>query len=149
MFRRAPASTAAAILTIALGIAANTAVFSAVNAAMLRPLPYPDASRLMQVAERNEKLNLPYFSASALNYLSWKELSRTFEQLGAFGDAAYTIAPESLSSAPTMNSTSGSKGTCDDSSGASWRRCWRSISASSPWRCLLTISAPRLPTIAL
>jgi len=69
--RKTPAFTIAAVLTIALGIAANAAVFSVVNAAMIRSLPFADPDRLVQVAERNEKLNLPYFSASALNYLSW------------------------------------------------------------------------------
>jgi putative ABC transport system permease protein len=101
MLRKAPGFTAAAVLTIALGIAANTAVFSVVNAAMIRALPFADPSRLMQVAERNEKLNLPFFSVSSLNYLSWKEQTRTFEDLGAFGFANYTLTgrgdPEEVS----------------------------------------------------
>ena len=91
MLRQTPAFTAAAVLTIALGIAANAAVFSVMNAAMLRALPFPEPDRLMQVAERNDKLNLPYFSASSLNYLSWKGATRTFEGLGAFGFATYAL----------------------------------------------------------
>jgi putative ABC transport system permease protein len=102
--RKTPAFTVAAILTIGLGIAANTGVFSVVNAAMIRALPFAEPDRLVQVAERNEKLNLPYFSASALNYLSWKEQTRAFEQLGAFGFATYTLTgrgePEQVTGGP-------------------------------------------------
>ena len=104
MLRRTPAFTTAAVVTIALGIAANTAVFSAVNAVLVRSLPFENPDRLMQVAERNERLNLPFFSSSALNYLSWKELTRTFDQLGAFGYAAYAITgngePEQVNGGP-------------------------------------------------
>jgi putative ABC transport system permease protein len=104
MLRKAPAVTTAAIATIALGIAANTAVFSVVNAALLRALPFAEPDRVMQVAERNDTLNLPYFSVSTLNYLSWKEMSRTFERVGAFGSAAYTLTgrgePEQVTGGP-------------------------------------------------
>ena len=54
--RRAPLFTAAVVLTIALAIAANTTIFSVVNAVMLRPLPFKDPSRLLRVAEKNDKL---------------------------------------------------------------------------------------------
>jgi putative ABC transport system permease protein len=104
MLRKRPAFTGAAVLTIALGIAANTRIFSVVNVAMIRSLPFAEPDRLMQVAERNEKLNIAYFSASALNYLSWKEQTRTFEQLGAFGFATYTLTgrgePEQVTGGP-------------------------------------------------
>ena len=80
---KAPAFTAAVVLTVALGIGANTAIFSFVYAVMLRPLPFAGPQRLMQVNEKNDKLNLPNFSASLLNYLSWSEQTQTFERLGA------------------------------------------------------------------
>jgi putative ABC transport system permease protein len=89
--RKSPVFAAAAVLTLALGIGANTAVFSVVNAVMLRPLPFGEPARLVQVAEKNEKLNLPSFGASVLNYLSWKEQSQSFEQLGAIGAGIFNL----------------------------------------------------------
>ena len=88
--RRAPVFTAAAIVTMALTIGANTAIFSVVNAVMLRPLPFRAPDRLMRVAEKNEKLNLPFFGASVLNYLSWKEQARSLD-LAALGFANFTL----------------------------------------------------------
>jgi putative ABC transport system permease protein len=102
--RLAPVFAVAAILTIALGIAANTAVFSVVNAVLVRALPFDEPAHLMEVAERNERLNLPYFASSTLNYQSWKAMTRTFERLGAFGFATYTLLgrgePEQVTGGP-------------------------------------------------
>jgi len=92
MMWKAPAFTAAVVLTVALGIGANTAIFSFVYAVMLRPLPYREPQRLMQVAEKNDKLNLPRFGASVLNYLSWSEQTQTFERLGAIGFGSYNLS---------------------------------------------------------
>jgi putative ABC transport system permease protein len=90
--RKTPVFTVSVVLTIALGIAANTAIFSVVNAVMLRPLPFARPDRVMYVAEKNDKLNLPTFGASVLNYLSWKEQTQTFEQLGAVGFASFNFS---------------------------------------------------------
>ncbi len=89
--RRAPVFTAAAILTLALGVGANTAIFSVVNAVMLRPLPYPEPDRLVRIWETNPGRNIASFSASALNYLSWKERSNSFEVLGAFSGTSLSL----------------------------------------------------------
>ncbi|HEV3332436.1 MAG TPA: ABC transporter permease [Bryobacteraceae bacterium] len=89
--RKAPVFTAAAILTLALGIGANTAIFSVVNAVMLRALPFAQPDRLVFVAEKNDKLKLDYWPTSALNYLSWREQQRSFEQLGAVRGTNYTL----------------------------------------------------------
>jgi putative ABC transport system permease protein len=91
MLRKSPLFTFAVVLTVALGIGANTAIFSVVNAVMLRPLPYEQPDRLVWIAEKNDKLNLPTFAASVLNYLSWKEQSRTFAALGAFGFTSFNL----------------------------------------------------------
>ena len=91
MLRKSPLFTLAVVFTVALGIGANTAIFSVVNAVMLRPLPYSEPDRLVWIAEENDRLNLPTFATSVLNYLSWKEQSRTFEALGAFGFATFNL----------------------------------------------------------
>ena len=102
VMRRSPLFTATAVMTVALAIAANTAIFSVVNAGMLRPLPFREPGRLVQVAEKNDKLNLPTFSASLLNFLSWREQApKSFEQLAAIGFESYTLTgsgePEQVS----------------------------------------------------
>lgn len=93
--------TAAIVLTVALAIAANTAIFSVVNAVLLRPLPFEEPARLVQVAEKNDKLNLPSFGASVLNFLSWREQTQTFDEVAAIGFNTITLTgagePEQLS----------------------------------------------------
>ena len=89
--RKSPAFTFAAILTLALGIGANTAIFSVVNAVMLRALPFASPDRLVWLAEKNDKLHLPWFAASVLNYLSWREQQRSFDQLGAMRQLSYNL----------------------------------------------------------
>jgi putative ABC transport system permease protein len=101
VMRRNPLFTVTVVLTVALAIAANTAIFSVVNAVLLRPLPFRQPGRLVQVAERNDKLNLPTFSVSVLNFLSWREQSpKSFEQIAAIGFYNYTLTgtgdPEQL-----------------------------------------------------
>ncbi len=90
--RRTPLFTAAIVITVALGIGANTAIFSVVNAVLLRPLPFADPGRLVQIAEKNDKLNLPTFGASVLNFLSWREQTRTFQTVAAVGFSNYTLS---------------------------------------------------------
>src|SRR6516164_7438223 len=92
MMRRTPLFTVAVVLTVTVGIAANATIFTVVNAVMIRSLPYSQPERIMQVAEKNEKLDLPTFGASALNFLSWREQTQTFEQLAAMGFAPVTVS---------------------------------------------------------
>ena len=91
MMRRTPLFTATVVLTVMLAIAANTAIFSVVNAVMLRPLPFSEPDRLVQVAEKNDKLNLPSFGSSVLNFLDWREQSKSFNQMAAVGFNNYTL----------------------------------------------------------
>jgi len=86
--RRSPGFALGTILVLALGIGANTAIFSIVNAALLRPLPYEDASRLMQVWHVPPAKSFPgltLFSVSPANYLDWQRQSTSFEAMAAYG----------------------------------------------------------------
>ena len=76
---RSPAFTAIAILTIGLGIGANTAIFSVVNAVLLRPLPYSEPDRLMLVWSEFTNRNLRNFPTSPPNLQDYREQSNYFE----------------------------------------------------------------------
>jgi putative ABC transport system permease protein len=97
---RKPVFTATVVLTVAIAISANATIFTVVNAVMIRSLPFVEPNRIMQVAEKNDKLNLPTFAASVLNFLSWREQTQTFEQLAGVGFATFTLTgtgePEQL-----------------------------------------------------
>lgn len=99
--RQTPLFTSAIVLTAALAIAANATMFSVVNAVLLKPLPFHEPNRIVQVAEKNDKLNLPSFGSSVLNFLSWREQTKTFEELAAIGSSNHTLTgagePEQLS----------------------------------------------------
>jgi putative ABC transport system permease protein len=101
IMRKSPLFTCTVVVTVALAIGANITVFSVINAVLLRPLPFFDPSRLVQVAEKNDKLHLPSFGSSVLNFLSWREQARSFQDLAAVGSAAYTLTgsgnPEQIS----------------------------------------------------
>jgi predicted permease len=77
MLRKRPGFTAVAIITLALGIGANTAIFSVVNAVLLRPLPYRDSDRLTVILHSGRN---PVAPAS---FLDWQKQSRSFESMGA------------------------------------------------------------------
>src|SRR5437868_4076356 len=75
--------TIVAVITMALGIGANTALFSVVNGVLLKSLPFKDPARLVFALETNAKFPPPGISSSTLNYRDWKEQSQSFETLSA------------------------------------------------------------------
>src|SRR5436853_5323886 len=81
-----PGFTLIAVLTLALGIGANTAIFSIVNAVLLRPLPYQEPERIMLLWGKNPQLqlNMTDFPISYGDFLDLRAQSRTFESLAAF-----------------------------------------------------------------
>jgi putative ABC transport system permease protein len=94
-WRRTPVLALAAILTLAIGVGANTAVFTVVHGVLLRPLPYPDADRLVEVFEDNTRAGGgPFFRVSLLNYLSWVERARSFDALAAFNGRDFTVTEQ-------------------------------------------------------
>src|SRR5256884_7685384 len=76
-----PACSAVAIITLALGIGANTAIFSIVNAVLLRPLPYPDADRIMVLNESSGPGQ--NYSVALPDYFDWHHDNTVFEHLAA------------------------------------------------------------------
>jgi putative ABC transport system permease protein len=104
--RQSPAFTAVAILTLALGIGANTAIFSVVRAALLRPLPYAQPDRLITLGEvrgqqeLSGQLTTGSWNASYPDYLDWRTQSKTFESLAGFTADGFTLRgagePESV-----------------------------------------------------
>src|SRR5881396_2171595 len=81
MLRKQPGFSAIAILTLALGIGANSAIFSIVNAVLLRPLPYPDANRIMVLNESSGPGQ--DYSVALPDYFDWQKDNTVFEHLAA------------------------------------------------------------------
>src|SRR6266404_5218184 len=75
--RKSPGFTAVAVVTLALGIGANTAIFSVVNSVLLRPLPYKDDGRLVVI------LNNGHNPVAPANFIDWRSQSQSFSQMGA------------------------------------------------------------------
>jgi putative ABC transport system permease protein len=88
--RKSPGFTTMAALTLALGVGATTAIFSVVNAVMLRPLPFTDADRLVRILESDVERGRPTFAVSHPNFLDWRSQSRAFESLAATTNVGFT-----------------------------------------------------------
>ena len=86
MLLKDPGFTLVAVLTLALGMGATTAIFSVVNAVLLRPLPFRDPSRLVVVWENFLPLNHPHNVAAPANFLDWEKQNTVFEGMAAMAD---------------------------------------------------------------
>ncbi|HEV2614991.1 MAG TPA: ABC transporter permease [Candidatus Acidoferrales bacterium] len=84
MLRKNPGFTIVAVLTLALGIGANTAVFSAIDAILLRPLPFPDGDQLMQVSQYNPKVKSPNPFVAPIRLEDWNRMNSTFQALTGY-----------------------------------------------------------------
>ena len=100
MLRKSPGFTAVAVLTLALGIGANTAIFSFVDAVLLKPLPYPHPERIVSVWEKLPGGRNDNNLISTLNFLDWERQNRCFQFLSAVAGDTVTLAgsgsPEEL-----------------------------------------------------
>src|SRR4029453_6842882 len=81
MMRRTPASTFVIVASLAIGIGANTAIFSVVNALLLKPLPYPNPERLAVLWLRSPGINIPEDWPSPGQYIDVKSENRSFDEM--------------------------------------------------------------------
>ena len=124
---KSPGFTAVAVLTLALGVGANAAIFSVLRAVVLRDLPYHDADRIAVMWTKNIRQNLPDGS-SYLNFRDWKEQSKQFEQMAAYYRPEFTRGTCRVVRAPSgsMSARSGRV------SLSSWARLRCSVARSRP-----------------
>ena len=92
MLTRSPGFTTVAVLTLALGIGANTAIFSVINAVLLRALPYEEAERLVLLTEWSEQV--PEMSFSVANLKDVRDQSSVFESLVGYNGTSFILSSE-------------------------------------------------------
>ncbi|MGI8732784.1 MAG: ABC transporter permease [Pyrinomonadaceae bacterium] len=86
-----PTFAVTALLTLAIGIGANTTIFSFVNGILLRPLPYPESERLVVINETAVKRGIPAMSISFPNFLDWRAQNHVFEDISSFDSERFSI----------------------------------------------------------
>src|SRR3954454_2130493 len=94
VLRKSPGFALAAVIVLALGIGANTAIFSVVNAVLLRPLPFQQADQLVQIWHVPPPKSFPgltRFSVSAANYIDWEKQNHVFESMAIYSGQGFNI----------------------------------------------------------
>ena len=91
MLIKSPSFTAVAIIALALGIGANTAIFSVVNAVLLQPLPFHDPNQLMMLWETDSSRGQQRGSSSYLNFSDWRDQNHVFERMASFHNSDFTM----------------------------------------------------------
>ncbi|MEW6734689.1 MAG: ABC transporter permease, partial [Acidobacteriota bacterium] len=91
MLRKQLGFTIIALFTLALGIGANTAIFSVVNGVLLRPLPYPNPDQIVQVWESDELSGDLRSTISSHNLQDWRARTQTFQQITGYGYETFTL----------------------------------------------------------
>src|SRR5882672_2530227 len=108
IFRKSPGLTAVILLSLAIGIGANTAIFSVVDALLLRPLPYPDPNRLAVLWLRSPGINIPQDWPSPGQYIDIQNENHSFEETslsqGRSGTLAGRDQPERVEALLTSSS---------------------------------------------
>jgi hypothetical protein len=89
--RRTPAFTSIAVTVLALGIGANTALFSVISAVLLRPLSYPDANRLVRIWTAMPSQGYPRSGSSLPDYRAWRTANHSFDEIGASHNTVYNL----------------------------------------------------------
>jgi putative ABC transport system permease protein len=92
MLVKNPMFTLIAVVTLALGIGANTAIFSVVDAVLLRPLPYPEANRLVFLWSTMNSQGVPESSSALPDYYGWRDRNQVFEGLAAFYNGDFNLS---------------------------------------------------------
>src|SRR5262249_18579621 len=89
-----PGFTAVAVITLALGIGANTAIFSLVNGILLRPLPYSESERLVRIIQQNKTLGLDTWGVSQADFAIYRDQNQSFESIAAYTNGGANLTGE-------------------------------------------------------
>jgi putative ABC transport system permease protein len=110
LLRKSPGFALVAVLIMALGIGANTAIFSVVHAVLLEPLPFHDADRLVQIWHVPPQKSFPgmtRFAVSAANFLDWQKQNHVFQNMALYSFTRYDITgsgkPEAITASPVSS----------------------------------------------
>src|SRR5690349_21482089 len=94
LLRKNPGFAAVAILTLAIGIGANTAIFSIMDAVLLRPLPYPDANRLIRIWQSEPRMSEGHLGAAPPEFAAYRDRTRAFSGIAGYQPGSFDFVSE-------------------------------------------------------